>query len=261
MTYLPKCIHYSYQKRSLLLCTFIYLFLGDSLKSQDAIVNQFDHTHFSKTEKSKKIDEFETREAMPMNFEFYVNFGHLILTDELRDNLSTYFEVPLGFSLGYEQLMLNLQYNLVFGNVKEPFEYGDVLHKEKTSYGLMNWSASLGYRILASPVISFAPKVGIISSNLKGLNEEFEENPINYPSLKSNVPVFILNVDFDTMYENDRKKNYEDFFLKNRRKYALFGRLQFLYTRPNYHKLTPDIGEGGMLLISLGFGLHRHFLK
>ena len=93
------------------------------------------------------------------------------------------------------------------------------------------------------------------------MNEEFEENLINYPTLKSNAPVFILNIDYDTMFENDRKENFEDFLKKKRRKYALFGRLQFLYTTPNYHRLSEDIGKGNMFMVSLGFGLHRHFLE
>lgn len=244
------------------ICLCLFSFFSSVLLTQEYFNKTFSSDlvkrKFYSANSEKYIDGFEGRDAKPWNFEFYVNFGYLFITDELRDNLRTYFEVPLGASFGYEQIMLNLQYNLVFGNVREPFEYKQVMFEEKTSYSLMNLSAALGYRFIFSPSISLASKVGIISSNLKGMNEEFEENPINYPTLKSNAPVFILNIDFDTMFENDRKEN---FLNKKRRKYALFGRLQFLYTTPNYYRLSEDIGKGNMFMVSLGFGLHRHFLE
>ncbi len=207
------------------------------------------------------IDRFERAQEKPINFEFYVNFGHMFLTNELKDNFRTFFEVPLGVSFGYEHFTLNLQYNLVFGNIRDPFEYNDVFFKEKTSYGLMNLSAALGYRFMLTPLFSVAPKVGIISSNMRAMNEEFEENPVNYPMIKSNAPVFILNFDFDTMHEKDRKKSFGDVSSKRRRKYALFTRFQILYSKPNYYRLTEEIGEGSILMISLGFGIHRHFMR
>ncbi len=207
------------------------------------------------------IEHFERAYPRPMNFEFYVNFGHLFLTNQLRKNFRTFFEVPLGVSLGYERFTLNFQYNLVFGNVRDPFEYDAVLFEEKTSYGLMNLSAAAGYRFFITPLLSVAPKVGIISSNIKGMNDEFDENPISYPTLKSNAPVFILNIDFDTMYENDRHQTFDDIFEMNRRKYAMFSRLQFLYSTPNFHRLSEDIGKGSMFMVSLGFGIHRHFMR
>jgi hypothetical protein len=247
-------------KLNFIYCICVLLSFGLSKFSctQNYLLQNYDSPHL---EGKQTTDEFEIGDVKPLNFEFYVNFGYLFITDELRDNLRTYFEVPLGVSFGYEQILLNLQYNLVFGNVRKPFEYKQVMFEEKTSYSLMNLSAVLGYRFLLSPSISLAPKVGIISSNLKGMNEEFEENLINYPTLKSNAPVFILNIDYDTMFENDRKENFEDFLNKKRRKYALFSRLQFLYTTPNYHRLSEDIGKGNMFMVSLGFGLHRHFLE
>lgn len=238
---------------------FILLPIFITVYGQDLHFNQL--INQEKIEKEKSIERFERSEFRPFNFEFYVNFGHMFLTNDLRKNLKTYFEVPLGVSFGYENITLNFQYNLVFGNVDEPFEYKEVLMNEKTSYAMLNLSASLGYRFIISPKFSFVPKAGIISSNLKGLNEEYDENPIDYPTLKSNAPVFILNFDFDGLTEEDRTERFDDPLIKKRRNYSLFTRLQFLYSTPNYYRKSEMMGQGSIFMVSLGFGLHRHFMK
>ena len=188
----------------------------------------------------------------PLNFGLNANVGYLFLTNEMRHTFRRYFETPLSASIGYNNFLLNFHYFNVIGEVDNPFEFEDVFYDE--SFRIINFGFSMGYQLRLSPRYTLTPMVGVISSRLTGFNND-DNKGNTYPNLRSTAPAFMLNLDFDALYEDRRQVNFRNG--DTRRVQALFSRLQVFYSNPNFNQ-GDAFGDGQFFMVTLGFGIHWH---
>ena len=232
----------------------IDILLKRYLANSDETISNID----KQEKRTRKYEEKENKintNISGFNYNFHVNFGYLFLTDEMKSTFRRYFEVPMGVSVGYNNWVLNFHYFNVIGEIREPFEYQDVMYDN--SFKILNLGLSAGYQFRISPRFTLTPMVGMISSRFTGFNIEDQQGD-SYPNLRSRSAAFMLNLDFDALHEDRRSVHFRNG--DKRRALALFNRLQVFYSNPDFNQ-GEAFSDGSYFMISLGFGVHWHGLK